>query len=60
MPSVNIRLDEAQMERMERVAAALIERTGVEVTRSDIVRAVLKRGLEAFEREYKLDSGAAE
>ena len=56
--SVNIRLTEEQAERMDRIAAALLKATGVDVTRSVVLRAVLERGIDAYEREHGLGRGA--
>ncbi len=59
--SVTIRLDDAQVAQMDRIAAALKKRElGVDVTRSDVIRAVIRRGIKAFVEDYKLDSEAAE
>ena len=44
---------------MDRIAAALVRSTGVEVTRSVVIRAVLERGIDAYEREHKLAPDAA-
>lgn len=57
--SVNIRLTDEQAQRMDRIAAALVRSTGVEVTRSVVIRAVLERGIDAYEREHKLAPDAA-
>lgn len=50
--SVNIRLTEEQAARMDRIAAVLVVKTGVDVTRSVVLRAVLDRGIKAYEREH--------
>lgn len=58
--SVNIRLDEAQISRLDRLAAVLKARVvGVDVTRADVIRTVLKRGIEIFEVDFKIDPSAA-
>lgn len=60
MLSVNIRLDEVQIAQLDRIAALLKERElGVDVTRSDVIRSVIRRGIKAFAEDYKLDPEAA-
>ena len=45
------RLDEALLKRLDRHAARLAEQTGLPVTRADVVRLLLTRGLEEAEHE---------
>ena len=56
--SVNIRLTEEQAARMDRIAAALVRKMGVDVTRSVVLRAVIERGITACERLHGLGEEA--
>ena len=44
------RLDEALLKRLDRHAARLAEQTGLPVTRADVVRLLLTRGLDEQEQ----------
>ncbi len=49
---LNLRVSASEMERLDRVADVLSQRTlGVAVNRSATARAIILRGLEAFEAE---------
>lgn len=59
MRNFAVRLDETQVARLERLAEAIGERTpGMDVTRSDAIRATIERGLLALEAEHRVSGGA--
>lgn len=59
--SRSIRLDDDLLKRLDRVAAALETKVlGVKVSRADVIRSAVERGLVSFEAEHQLPSLAAE
>ena len=59
MRNFAVRLDDAQVARLERLAEAIAEHTpGMDVTRSDAIRATIERGLDALEAEHQVPSAA--
>ena len=57
---LNLRVSASELERLDRVADVLSTRTlGVAVNRSATARAIILRGLEAFEAELAAEPVAA-
>lgn len=60
MHPIAVRLDDEQIQRLDRIALELAKRLpGVKVCRGDAVRATVERGVASFEAELKITADEA-